>query len=762
MKLFVVQRLLMLAAAGALPALSAAAAPTEPVPGQRITVELSDRSRNGTVAVSLPGDNNVPLVVVGDDWSAARSLQFSISWPAAASTNAQVLVYMKDWDHFWYQALLPGYLAAGEKNDFSVDLTPAAADIWQPVGHFGVWHHRALQKPTAFGVRIFGGRPFSGDCRLSDVWAARRKDTGAPWIRGVHALDEQVPCHGKFEVTFAIPDRYTDPFDPDTVAVAAVFRAPTGRAVTVDGFYGCDYFRQSEATGDTLVAQGSPYWRVRFTPTEPGRYTYTLRVTDRLGSTEWGPGGFTATPSADPGFIRVARSDPRYLEFANGRPFFPVGHNIRSPNDARVEKNFPWTHRWHEGAASYERRFAKMEAEGSNFAEVWSASWSLGLEWRGDWLGYRGVGQYNLMNAWDFDRVLDAAAAHGIYLNFVVHNHGKFSTFSDEEWHDNPFNTAIGGFLSSPEGYFSDPRALASFRKLMRYMIARWGYSTHLFSWQLWSELNLAGSDRQMSRRPVVQDWHRMMARDIKAMDPNDHLIASHVSGDYASQNPALIRLPEMDYCPVDAYHNSASALHIVDLMQRTAEFNNPYGKPVLITEFGGTAMGAGLKHIVDSLHAALWASTCVPIAGTPLLWWWHLVEEENLYPMYGAVSRFMADVDRRDQTMVTWSEKVRLTRDANADGTLAALCMANRRRAHGWVYHQERFETIDPAGPPATTGAVLRVSGMAEGVYDVEFWSTRDGVPVAQGRVKSNGATLNVPIAPFARDIAFKLRRTR
>lgn len=707
-----------------------------------------------TVPLALPEDANIPVTLAEGDWTDVRLLQFTIDWPADAPTNAQVLVYMKDWDHFWYQHLLPGYLEPGEANNFSVDLTPAAAENWKGVGHNGAWHFRALQKPKLFGLRVFGPSAYAGACTLTNVWAMRQQDQEAPWIRGVRPAAEQVPCYGRFEVTFEVPDRYVDPFDADQVHVVATFRSPSGRTIPVDAYYGHDFFRQFEAVGETLVPQGKPYWRARFAPTEQGRYSYSLRITDRLGAADWGPGAFTATPPVEPGYIRVAKADPRFLEFTGGAPFFPVGHNIRSPNDVRMESNFPWLHRWHEGAASYERRFAKMEADGSNFAEVWSASWSLGLEWRGEWLGYRGVGQYNMMNAWEFDRVLEAAERHGIYINFVIHNHGKFSAFSDEEWADNPFNAAIGGFLTTPEQYFSDARAMACFRKLMRYMVSRWGYSTHLFSWQLWSELDLTGSKGDVWRSPDVVEWHRIMGREIKVMDPNDHLIGSHVCGDYSHQNPALISLKEMDYCPVDAYHNSSEALHIVTLMRQTADFNVPYRKPVLITEFGGTPMGQGLKHLVDSLHAALWSSTCIPVGGTPLLWWWHLVEEENLYPMYGAVQRFMRTVDRRNPALVVAAAAVQSPADA-----LSVQCMSDGQAAHGWIYHGPRYETIDPAGPLVTSNAVLQIKGIEPGAYSAEFWDTHLGAPVATNLAEVAAGPIQIAVPAFARDVAFKLR---
>ena len=139
---------------------------------------------------------------------------------------------------------------------------------------------------------------------------------------------------------------------------------------------------------------------MRFTPTTPGIYTYRLRARDRGGDEDWGPGTFVATPADHPGFVRVSDEDPRYFAFDNGELFFAIGHNIRSPDDTRMDGAFPWQQRIRETSLSYVRYFRDMEAHGENLVEIWSAPWSLGLEWSSKWFGYHGVGQFNLMHAW--------------------------------------------------------------------------------------------------------------------------------------------------------------------------------------------------------------------------------------------------------------------------------------------------------------------------------------------------------------------------
>lgn len=711
------------------------------------------------VPLSLPGKQTVLVQAPAADWIRYGTLAFDIAWPADAPATAQVLVHVKDWDYFWYQNLLPARLLPGRTSRFEVSLLPGATG-WSPRDHQGVWHHRALLEPKEVGISVFDDAArYSGTCRMGGVTARlRAPDPTPPAIRHVRVNATRVPCFERFEIAFDLPDRYANPFDPAQVSVQAEFEGPGGTdKVVVPGFYGQSYYRRVEATDERFFPQGPPFWRVRFAPGRRGTWRYTLSVRDAQGETRWGPQTFVAEAPRRPGFVRVSARDPRCFEFSNGSYFFPVGHNIRSPFDTRMDEQFPWTQRWPEGSAAYGRYFEAMQRHGETFAEVWSAAWSLGLEWSPQWRGYHGVGQYNLINAWEMDRVLEEAERRGIYLNYVVHNHGKFSTFCDPEWAGNPFNASNGGYLASPEQYWTDPRALQSFRNLMRYTIARWGYSPHIFAWELWSELNLAGTHAAFYRRPEVVAWHRQMGRDVRAMDPFGHMLSSHTSGDYTMQNPEIAALPEMDYIPVDAYHGNTDPLYIVQLMRATVEFARPFRKPVLITEFGGNPWAQDLKHLDDTLHAAIWAAVGQPMAGTPLFWWWQVIDEENFYPRYAALQRFMAGEDRRDPALDVHPAAVLL--DGSGAPGFDVQCLKGPRRALGWIVNAATFSSVHPDADPPARGLTLYVAGFAPGTYEVEFWDTEAGRVVARRSLTTADGAVRAEMPPLLRDLAFKIR---
>jgi hypothetical protein len=707
--------------------------------------------------LACPGEQDGYLVAPTSTWFNFSRLDWELRLSPEAPTNVQVLVFMKDWDYLWYQQLLPGYAVPGATNHYRVDLAPTAAD-WHPLGHHATWNSRALMAPKEVGIRVFCEGPGIVAGTIDHISAAPRlSDMPPPFVRDVRPSAVQVACYEKFELTFDLPDRYANPFDPEEISVTATIEMPGGKTASIDGFFSRHYYRQLKPTGEEILPQGPPHWKIRYAPLQPGLHRYTVRARDAYGTVTWGPGSFVALPPRQQGFARVSKTDPRYFEFDTGQPFFPIGHNVRSPSDDRMNKQFPWAKRWTEGSAAYGRHFPAMREHGENFAEIWMAAWSLGIEWSAQWRGYHGIGQYNLMHAWELDRVIDEADRNGIYLNLVLLNHGKFSGRSDNEWQHNPFNRENGGYLEKPEEYFTDPRALKSFQQLMRYIVARWGYSTRIFAWELWSELNLTGSSDKIYRTQECVDWHRLAAAAINAMDPNRHLITTHYSSDYNVQNVEITALAGITHASVDAYHGDPRTLHIVELLQATARFNNPFGKPVLVTEFGGNWDAQGLLHLENSLHAGLWSSTCIPIAGTPLFWWWGLIEEENYYPEYLAINRFMQGEDRRDPNLLGYTPV--LTLGGSVNDRIRACSLKSGTGAVAWVYDTVPYNNPNPGAQPTLSNAVARFEGMSNGLYQVEFWGTTEGTRIGARRMKTDAETLTVPLPSFSRDIALKIR---
>ncbi|NLC80854.1 MAG: hypothetical protein GX748_06690, partial [Lentisphaerae bacterium] len=416
-----------------------------------------------------------------------------------------------------------------------------------------------------------------------------------------------------------------------------------------------------------------------------------------------------------------------------------------------------------EGSTAYRRYFKRMQESGENMAEIWMSAWSLGIEWTEGVSGYHGANDYHMGNAWELDRVIDLAIQHRIYVNLVLNYHGRISTWSDPEWHLHPYNKKTpGGWLDAPLEFFSDARAIEMQRRFCRYTHARWGWAPVVFGYELCSELNLTGHETHHKTHfePSVVEWCRTLGAYLKSIDTYGHLVSAHVSNDYRLLNPVLCEMTEMDFNPLDAYNNRHpdTPERIIDLVVGTAKAGAAYNKPILITEFGGSAMATGLENLMIEQHAALWSGACVPLAGIPMFWWWQVIDENNLYTRYPPVRAFMEGVDPRNPA--SQMTPATLSADAKGEATAAkrfdAVCTASPDAARGYIY-PARFPR-EGDEPPVGEHLTVTVEGFTPGIYRAEFYDTRTGKSVRRFDVRSKEKQLAVPVPTFRSDCAFKL----
>src|SRR5690606_5542627 len=153
------------------------------------------------------------------------------------------------------------------------------------------------------------------------------------------------------------------------------------------------------------------------------------------------------------------------------------------------------------------------------------------LEWSsGQWSGwYSGLGKYSQRAAGLLDSVLNESERQGIYMQLVLHHHGQVSTGTNAEWNSNgsdnpgnPYNAANGGPCATAADFFTNANAKAYQKKMYRYIVARWGYSTNVLSWELFNEVQFTnGTDAG------IDSWHDEMSQYIKALDVHKHIITT-------------------------------------------------------------------------------------------------------------------------------------------------------------------------------------------------------------------------------------------
>lgn len=271
--------------------------------------------------------------------------------------------------------------------------------------------------------------------------------------------------------------------------------------------------------------RGEGVWAVRARAATAG--TYSLGpVTETVGDALLVRAAAAVGPTQvqvdrpDPlgGPIRIDPRRPRRFVDGAGAPFYPLG------------ANFPWPDREASPDEYYPPTFAAAAAAGLNWARVWMAHWGqLNLDWRATPQGASPEpGTLLLDVAARWDRLLEAAAAHGIRVQVVLQHHGQYSSQVNSNWDENPWNVANGGFLATPVEFFTSPRARELTRRKFRYIVARWGYSPAVFAWELfnevkWTDARAGGA----ASNAAVADWHHEMARYLRRLDPERHLVTT-------------------------------------------------------------------------------------------------------------------------------------------------------------------------------------------------------------------------------------------
>lgn len=542
----------------------------------------------------------------------------------------------------------------------------------------------------------------------------------------------------RFESSAEIDYGGGNPFDPAVVDARGQFVAPDGAVREIPAFATREFDRELVGGFEKIVAPSALHWRVRFVPDRPGAWRWRWTVTTPAGtrSTAWR--ALTVAPPAPDrhGVLRVSPLDPRYLRFDDGTPFFAVGENLG----------------WYDGRGTfaYDDWLAKLAAQGVNTVRLWMPSWAFGIEWEtlGDYAG-------RLDRAWQLDRVLETADAYGIQVMLCVQNHGPFSLDANSQWADNPYNAANGGPLAEPREFFTDPAARALFRRRLRYVVARWGASTNLLAWELWNEVNLA----QRPGGSAVVDWHREMARELRDLDPWDHLVTTSVS--LGDETTPIWQLPEIDFTQSHTYNwpfllDQATLLHTFNLRTRVP------GKPSLVGEMGSDFRGPAETLATDpsmiGFHDGLWVGVVGGTFGTGMTWWWdNLVDPLDLYHQLGAVAAFVRDIAFDEQGFVEARPA------ATAPGrTLDAWALVGDTVTLVWVKNAaNHFAPIgNPGDATPVQDARLALDGLADGVWIAHWIDAYEGNPVAEAEVTvSDGrALLDVPV--FARDVALRLER--
>ena len=466
------------------------------------------------------------------------------------------------------------------------------------------------------------------------------------------------PRWGKFEASWTLPGQTGNPFDPQDNDLQVAFAGPHGLRARVPAFW----------DGDR--------WRVRYAPPQVGRYTLQVLRGGRAARVQ----GLTTTTfrciaGTDAGFVHATRQPAPRFVFGNGQPYYPLGMDVA----------------WTGGdEPAYPQLLPTMGGNGLNWARIWMNHWDgKNLDWAQDKANNPKPGVLLMDVARKWDGIFDAAAQSGVYVQMTLQHHGQYTTKTDSNWADNPWNAANGGFLQHPDDFFTNAEARRLSRAKYRYIVARWGYSTHLLSYELFNEVQNIGEAQ--SHFSDVIAWHKEMAACLRSLDINHHPVTTS----YSDPGTPLAQIG-LDYDQIHAYPP--------DMVSYFAALRPNTATPVFVGEWGGDTK-APLADQRAFLHDGLWAGMMTPTAGAGQFWYGDAVVKNDWWPEFRSATAFL-----RTLHVPNVPSQTALTPAVSAPGALADLSFAP---PDGWGPTTKTQVTLVPGGAaPNLSGVSSYVQG--------------------------------------------------
>ncbi len=528
--------------------------------------------------------------------------------------------------------------------------------------------------------------------------------------------------HGKIEFLFHAREVYDNPFDPEEVKIDAVVGLPGGDSLVVPCFFQVPVsYEDQEWVADPTHRS----WMLRLSSERAGKHTVRLRIEDGSGTWYGEPAEFQVRQGNLRGRILRDRDQSQYYRHSSGEPFYPLGINAG----------------WN-SIENYTTILNNLSAGGATVFRYWQTpfSWQA-LEWSEDYYyNYEGLGRYNQEAAARSDSLFALCDSLDLAMQLCIFQHGQFSENVDAMWDSNPYNVANGGYVDRAEAYFYDESSRIQTRKLLRYIVARWGYSRNLFAWEFFNEVQFTGNHNNQSELwwPAVVDWHSEMSRYMESIDPYDHLMTTSAA---EGQLASLDTIGSMDNLQYHLYDEEETLLvtqvgldkRFLAELENTAVINGEYG----------TRNGADTPF--DMQRSAIWNGIMTQVPR--YMWIWEHYLDPQWAALFSMPARFLAEEDlAAAERLEPFSYRV-----SHPTITFRSLGLSADTMYAGYLY--------DPAYAGDISGVTLALEELPVANYTLSWWLPGSDQVIVHDSIAFIRGTHTLEAPTFSQGIAFKLK---
>ncbi|MCX8057299.1 MAG: T9SS type A sorting domain-containing protein, partial [Ignavibacteria bacterium] len=231
-----------------------------------------------------------------------------------------------------------------------------------------------------------------------------------------------------------------------------------------------------------------------------------------------------------------------------------------------------------------------------------------------------------------------------VFIQLCLLPHGQFSINVDPEWNDNPYNSANGGPCSTPQQFFTNQTAKELFKRRIDYIIARWGYASNLFAWEIFNEVDHTHNYNQNKQNVI--NWLLEIAQYIKSKDPYQRIVTTSFANEFLE--PAIWTSNLFDIIQIHHY-NTTSDMQTA-LIELTKLNLSDYNKPTAIGEYDFLELGYWAFNNDPygvNLHNSIWTSIMSGAYLTAMTWSWdNYIAPRGLFYHFKGVGEFLKNVN--------------------------------------------------------------------------------------------------------------------
>jgi len=395
---------------------------------------------------------------------------------------------------------------------------------------------------------------------------------------------------------------------------------------------------------------------------------------------------------------------------------------------------------------------------------------------------------YEQRNSYAFDKVLELAEKQGIYLRLVV--------LEKNDWIFNRLDDLGQPILYDPlcedgdpnndpdrcpsnHWFYGNGREMTKVRWLQqawwRYLQARWGYSTHIHSWELLNEGDPASDLHFM----LADEFGKYMHQFI----PNDHLVSTSnwhsFPGEEFWANPEY---PNVDYADIHYYIDEKAAgftdtaFGSYNLSQQIgAKQPSGAGKPVIRGEVGFVVSGSEPYSellLADTqgiwLHNFIWAG--INPGGMIESYWYEKPHIVNIRPngttifdhrpQFRPFYTFIKDIPLsngfyQDVRAVSSNSEIRILGQKDLTNGKAHLWIQNTQ--HSWM------NVLNGLSITGLSGQVQIAGFQPNQSYSLQWWDPYEVDPTDQiilTEIVASGkdGVISIPVQNLVSDVAVQI----